>query len=258
MPLKPSEPVPDDADQRSPALQSALFPPLGAEGRVEAVVRRLGEAIALGLVEAGERLPPEAELAARFEVAPVTLREALAILRQAGLIETRRGRAGGTFVRQDADRPNRSAIPTSLGDYSPAGVRDLGDFGKTIAGAAAALAAERASASEIAQMRLLVKRMREAGSLVDFLRSDGRFHIEVAAASQSARLTQAEIDVQSEHNVLLSLLPDRRSILVRANREHAALVDAIEARDAAAATAVAVEHSERMTDLVLGLSMLAD
>jgi DNA-binding GntR family transcriptional regulator len=145
-----------------------------------------------------------------------------------------------------------------IGNYSPAEVRDLGDFGRTIAGAAAALAAERASASEIAHMRLLVERMRKATSLAEFLRSDGRFHIEVAAASQSARLTQAEIAVESEFNLLLSLLPDRRSILVRANREHAALVGAIEARDAGTAAEVAVDHSERMTDLVLGLSVLAD
>ena len=58
----------------APGLRDARFPVVGGEGRVEAVVRRLGEAIGLGLVEVGERLPAEAELAARFDVAPVTLR----------------------------------------------------------------------------------------------------------------------------------------------------------------------------------------
>jgi hypothetical protein len=53
----------------APRLQDALFPSVGGEGRVEAVVRRLGEAIGLGLLEVGARPAAEADLAARFDVA---------------------------------------------------------------------------------------------------------------------------------------------------------------------------------------------
>ena len=59
---------------------------------------RIGEAIGSGVLEPGERLPSEGELAARLAVAPMTLRQALAILRDAGFVETRRGRGGGSFV----------------------------------------------------------------------------------------------------------------------------------------------------------------
>jgi DNA-binding GntR family transcriptional regulator len=81
-------------------LHHALFGPLDdAGGRREAVARRLGGAIALGLLGDGEQLPSEQELATSLNVSTVTLRDALADLRQKGLVETRRGRGGGSFVR---------------------------------------------------------------------------------------------------------------------------------------------------------------
>ncbi|QUY63721.1 GntR family transcriptional regulator [Gulosibacter molinativorax] len=54
--------------------------------------------IALGSIAVGERLPTEIELAAEFGVAVATLRKSLAVLRENGIVETRRGRGGGTFV----------------------------------------------------------------------------------------------------------------------------------------------------------------
>jgi DNA-binding FadR family transcriptional regulator len=53
-----------------------------------------------GQLEAGRRLPPEAELTAALEVSRDTLREALRILESQSLIEIRRGRGGGAVVRQ--------------------------------------------------------------------------------------------------------------------------------------------------------------
>jgi GntR family transcriptional regulator, transcriptional repressor for pyruvate dehydrogenase complex len=108
-------------------------------------VRRLGEAIGLGLLEVGARLPPEAELAARFDVAPVPLREALSILRQAGMLETRRGRGGGTLVRGYAEAPKADQLRARMQDVSADDLRDLGELREAIAGAASALAAERAA-----------------------------------------------------------------------------------------------------------------
>src|SRR4051794_40971346 len=82
----------------------AVFAPLD-DGvlRRDAVVRRVGSAIALGLLGDGEQLPAETELATMLNVATVTLREALADLRKLGLVVTRRGRGGGSFVRARDD-----------------------------------------------------------------------------------------------------------------------------------------------------------
>ncbi|HEX9042935.1 MAG TPA: winged helix-turn-helix domain-containing protein, partial [Trebonia sp.] len=80
----------------------SLISPLAAAGRADEVVQRVSQAIQLGLFVDGEQLPPETDFAAQLGVSAMTLREALASLRQRGLVETRRGRTGGTFVRRPA------------------------------------------------------------------------------------------------------------------------------------------------------------
>ncbi len=80
-----------------PAL-SPLIGPVTSTSRVDEVVQRISEAIHLGLLDDGEQLPVEVELARQFGVAPMTVREALAELRERDLVETRRGRSGGSFV----------------------------------------------------------------------------------------------------------------------------------------------------------------
>src|ERR671928_766719 len=76
----------------------AVFSPVDNRARVDTVVRRIGDAIELGLLADGEQLPGESELAGQLGVSTVTLREALMALRQRGLVTTRRGRGGGSFV----------------------------------------------------------------------------------------------------------------------------------------------------------------
>jgi DNA-binding FadR family transcriptional regulator len=78
----------------------------------EITVARLAQAIKLGLVQVGERLPPERDLADQLQVSRVTLREAIRALREAGFLESRRGRSGGTFVVAAGD-PGRGSAPRS-------------------------------------------------------------------------------------------------------------------------------------------------
>src|SRR5690349_24686333 len=75
-----------------------MWRPVRGGNAFEITVARLAQAIKLGLVAEGERLPAERELAERLRVSRVTLREAIRALREAGYLESRRGRSGGTFV----------------------------------------------------------------------------------------------------------------------------------------------------------------
>ena len=217
------------------AGRQAVFAPLDdGSGRSEAVVRRLGSAIALGLIADGEQLPAEAELATSLGVATVTLREALSDLRRRGLVETRRGRAGGSFVR--LSEPALSALSRSrVRELGSAALRELGEFHAAVAGTAARLAAERASGHEIGRLSATLDRFEQAPTTAGRRRVEGRYFIEVAAAAQSVRLTRQEIELQSEL-AELQLFPSHTAGWAKVALErYRAVVDAIGNRDGALA-----------------------
>src|SRR5215467_2027438 len=142
--------IQDESSADSLALaREVVFSPVADGAVVEQTVRRLGEAIGLGLIEVGERLPPEAELSTRLAIAPMTLREALRILREAGYLETRRGRGGGTFVRRSLPQQPTREARRNLASLTVEELSDLMDFRVAVSGAAVALAAERRSDSEL-------------------------------------------------------------------------------------------------------------
>ena len=77
-------------------LTEAVLRPVRGHHAFEACVEQLAASIRLGVYPLGSTLPPERDLATRLNVSRATLREAMAALRQAGLVETTRGRGGGS------------------------------------------------------------------------------------------------------------------------------------------------------------------
>ncbi|GIH26378.1 GntR family transcriptional regulator [Acrocarpospora phusangensis] len=240
----------------------AVFAPVDSTARVEAVVRRLTDAISLGLLADGEQLPSEAELAARLGVSTVTLREALMALRQQGMVETRRGRGGGSFVRL----PSGLDPGALLRGYAAEELRDLGDHYAAIAGAAARLAAQRALPSDLAPLLRSMNEMNElagttgtTGAEQDgrLRRLEGRFHVEIAAASQSARLTQEEIRLQADIGGLLWLSRDEHHEMAKRHLldQHRAIVEAILAGAGDQARELAERHVLDAVDHLIELRL---
>lgn len=235
---------------------AVVFSPIAGPGLVEQAVRRIGEAIGLGLLEVGERLPREAELARQFGIAPMTLRQALAILREAGYVETRRGRGGGSFVTRAVPSvpPVRSARKL-LGELTVDDLRDLVDYRVAIAGAAAALAADRASQADLETMRHHVEAMEAPGSYDDFRRSDIRFHLAMASAARSPRLAAAEASMQVEVGALMSLIPHPPEALRVSNAQHRAVLEAASRRRPDAARTLMEAHVRGTGDFLVGLRL---
>jgi DNA-binding FadR family transcriptional regulator len=76
-------------------------PTFGPARRVRSfddVVEQVRRSIVDGVIEAGDRLPSEREMAEQFGVSRATLREALRALEALGLLEIRRGAQGGAFA----------------------------------------------------------------------------------------------------------------------------------------------------------------
>ncbi|MFJ4444968.1 FadR/GntR family transcriptional regulator [Pseudomonas sp. NPDC089422] len=244
------------------ALNSArntAFIRLRQEGRTDEVARRLMEAIELGMFAEGQQLPSESELALQLGVATVTLREALVVLRQRGLIETRRGRNGGSFVCAPVELPE-ALLLQRLRDMSGPDLRDLGDEQTAISGTAARLAAKRSSPEQQARIAQHIETLSQAGSRLARHRADARFHIEVAAAAQSLRLTSAEMRLQSEVGELLWMEAAGGGDVTVVEHEHRAILEALVAGDAVLAGALAEAHVSRGIKrlISLRLELLAD
>ena len=222
--------------------REVVFSPVADGAVVEQTVRRLGEAIGLGLIEVGERLPPEAELATRLAIAPMTLREALRILREAGYLETRRGRGGGTFVRLSLPKQPTREARRHLARLTVEELADLMDYRVALSGAAVALEG-------------LVEQMAELDAFAPYRRLDHRFHITVASAARSPRLVAAETAIQIDLAKLLRLIPESAEMLHVSNEQHRELLAAIRDRSATRARGVMQAHVRGTGDFLVGLRL---
>jgi len=179
------------------AFQAQVYRSLPETERSEAIVDRISKAISLGLLKVGERLPRETVLSEMFGVAPSTLREALSDLREQGIVATRRGRSGGTFIVKQPFTSDE-VIRKWFQDTSITEIRDVGDEHAAIAAATVRLACERAEPHETNRLLELARGVVMTDKPELQARADSRFHIELAVLAQSPRLTNAEIRLQSE------------------------------------------------------------
>jgi DNA-binding FadR family transcriptional regulator len=248
----------------------ALWRPVRGGNAFEITVSRLVQAIKLGVVPVGERLPPERELAEQLRVSRVTLREAINELREAGLLESRRGRTGGTFVLAASPDAGRDVAPPSrpngrgggaqaradvakvakaMGDTLP----DALDFRRVVEGGAAYIAASRSLAA--AERQHLVSCLAASRERDPTVRrsNDSRLHLAIAAAAGSASLTAAIADVQLTLDQLLAAIPVLRRNLDHSDAQHTRIVDAILAGDPGGARAAMEEHCDGTAELLRGL-----
>ena len=193
----------DIAQSASSRLRTAALAPIGDEGRAELVETRIVQAISSGAFIEGERLPSENELSQLLGVAVVTVREALITLRHRGLIETRRGRNGGSFVS-----PSVGAVAEvnarTLMHMSRVALADLGLLYEVISAACAEYACLRATHDELNVILRVLEQARELPPDA-WRRRITDVQLELAALSQSVRLTSEHVRVQAEFTPLLAL-----------------------------------------------------
>lgn len=235
---------------------AAVFTPLEPLTRAEQVERRLTDAIVLGLIPPEHPLPGEAELGRLLGVSTVTVREALQALRLAGLIETRRGRNGGSFVRPGRDLAVQRVLDRLLG-LSTAQIRDLGDQYAASAGAAARLAARRASPAEVTRLRRACEQLTSATEAEAQRRAESHLQIEIAAVAQSPLLFRDEVATQSEIGPLLWFGEGHEQVHEETSALACQVVEGIAAGDGDRARALTEERVARWTAHLVELRLRA-
>ncbi|MFG1698741.1 FadR/GntR family transcriptional regulator [Nonomuraea sp. NPDC049309] len=226
--------------------------PVRAGNAFEETVERLLQAIKLGVVPPGGKLPPERELAVRLGISRVTLREAIRALSDAGYLDVRRGRYGGAFVTYRPPEPDAGAARQAVNAMGPDELADALTFRLAVeSGAAQVLAASKL---DDAGRALLLRRLDElnAAGLDDYRRLDTAFHLSIAELTGSGLLAATCADARSRVSDLLNAIPMLQVNLDHAAVQHRAIVDAILAGDPEAAGRAVAEHLEGTAALLRG------
>ncbi len=234
------------------SLPEAVLRPVRGHHAFEACVEQLATLMRLGVYPRGTTLPPERELAERLAVSRATLREAMAALRQAGLVQTTRGRGGGTVVTMRLSTPaTRSSRRTSSqrSDWL-----DALDFRRIVEPGAAALAAEvPLTEKQRRQLETAHQAVAHAAGPAIHRQADSRFHLTVAALTGSPRVIEAVTAVQSSLHDMLSAIPVLEPNIAHSDAQHARIVKAILTGRSARARRAMEEHCDDTAALLRGL-----
>jgi GntR family transcriptional repressor for pyruvate dehydrogenase complex len=221
------------------------------------IANRLRGQILRGELEPGSQLPGHRELAAMHSVSVGSIREAISMLINAELIETRPGR--GTYVARTSPDPVTIEVAPPLQRRD---IEELTEARLIVEAELAALAAERATTEQVEALRRAVERMNEtAADPYDYPEADVDFHLAVAEAAGNRYLLKAMLDIRSLLRQDMELGAEaaiRRFGDLRISvGSHRKLLEAIEARDPEAARGAARAIVARNQQFVAGLYALA-
>jgi GntR family transcriptional repressor for pyruvate dehydrogenase complex len=226
----------------------ASLQPIPKIDLTDEVVRRFKQLLADGRLKRGGRLPPERELAGLFGISRPSLRHGLKALEMLGAIESRRRQ--GTFVSESAG--NVLEEPLNLVVLlNPTTFEELYEVRRIVEVELAALAAERASARELADIEQCLGEQRVSTG-TDFLAKHLEFHNYIARASHNSLITiflgSLRRLMSDKMKLLLLDAPglDISSNVAKTVEQHDRIVRRLFARDPAGAREAMRDHLQHV------------
>jgi DNA-binding FadR family transcriptional regulator len=213
----------------------------------ERVARQVADLVAAGELKAGERLPPERELARMFKVSRPTVREAMIALEIAGLVEVRTG--SGIYVSEA--QPSR-VVAFDAGP-SP---HELIAARRLIEPEVTALAASMAGPADGAALEALIGELERSPDHRTSQTVDRAFHVAIARITDNAVLVSI---VESLWDRMFSPLfeavsartglPENRRMTLT---DHRAIAAALAAGDSDGARAAMMDHLAHVETIIVG------
>jgi GntR family transcriptional regulator, transcriptional repressor for pyruvate dehydrogenase complex len=221
------------------AVEVLAFAPVRERRTFEAIVGQLAEAVRTGELRSGDRLPSERLLAAQMEVSRPTLREAIKVLADSGVVRVRPGAGGGTFVISNTIPAELVVRTGARVDEVPAVLEARRVFEPQVAQLAARVGTERG-------FRVLGRIVEQQEAALDdwarITQLDTRFHLELARATQNP-LVVSLMTVLSRHlTIARATRMDERVPVEKAVAANRALFSVVRGRDEQAVLRAMDEH----------------
>jgi GntR family transcriptional regulator, transcriptional repressor for pyruvate dehydrogenase complex len=226
------------------------FGTVSREALPDRIAARLIALIVDRQLKAGDRLPPERELAAEMGVSRSSLRETLRALTMLGVTEMRHG--DGTYMT--SLQPDVLMRPVGIVlALSDAGLHELFEARKLVEPGLAELAAERITPAAAQELVLCAESSHEAMKDAEvFMWHDIELHRLIARAADNAILSRLLDSIAG-----LGLASRRRTgrmanVREQSARDHREIAAAIAAHDAEEAKAAMLRHLENVESAVNG------
>ncbi|MDD9301651.1 MAG: FadR family transcriptional regulator [Desulfobacter sp.] len=219
------------------------------------VVEQIQAAIFSGELEPGERLPPEMKLKEMFDTSRGTVREALRVLEQKGLIRVSTGAKGGARIQP----ANTHAMEESMGvliRQNKVCLEHLAGFRTLLEGHAAQEAAQKAEPDDLVLLGKILDQIRahaktDPDNWDEFNRLDAKFHLALAAMGKNPLV---EANLKTVHGNVYTyftrFLPFSRDLLDKDIQDLSLILNAVSRKDAKDAARLARAHVERFAVLM--------
>ena len=214
------------------------------------LVDQIQAAILDGRLKPGDKLPSQRDLVDMFQTSRASIREALRVLEQKGLIEVKLGVSGGAVIKM-AGTESITADLTLLMQQQQVSFDHLAEFRESIEGDVAAMAARKAAPPDIARLEdILVQAeacLKEQDlTPYDFIRMDIRLHIALAEITGNPVFVAV---MKMIHETILGFYDRftfrRRAVLEENYRDLGAIVAAVKAGRPEEAKKLALSHVGR-------------
>jgi GntR family transcriptional regulator, transcriptional repressor for pyruvate dehydrogenase complex len=254
-PLDGSAPTVDGGaaeDRGLPDLSRVVLRPIRGHHAFEACVEQIATAIRLGVHPNGSTLPSERELAQRLHVSRATVREAITALRTAGMVETRRGRGGGSVVTYSPRRPRartKAPSPETLATWL-----DSLTFRRIVEpGAVETAASLDLTEKQRTLLTTAYHAVAKASGSGLLRQADSRFHLAFASVTGSPSVIDAVTRVQATLHDMLLQIPVYDVNIAHSDRQHERILRAVLERRPDKARQTMQEHCDDTSALLRGL-----
>lgn len=215
------------------------------------VVEQIQDAVITGKLEPGTKLPAERELKEMFNTSRGTLREALRVLEQKGLIEIKLGVAGGTIVKRiDADPIVESlALLIRSREVSP---EHLAEFRISMEGSLVELAAARATKQDIVELESLYEKAKsyyKKEEWENFLKTDEEMHTYIGTMTQNPVFQFVQKTIHDNiHKYYDKYLSMNRETTLENLTDFEKIINAMKANEGKRASQIIMDHVKRFND----------